>query len=246
MNIKNIVSDFSKGFAAVAAAVTLSGCASVASTAHPDFNGIWEITEYDEVIRPEENAVYTEEALAREKMFKENFDTVNESHAIFCDTTGMPWTMLGRARNYPREIFQTESRIVFFMEYMDQVRQIHLDKQVVPENFPGSRQGYSIAHWEGDELVITTDHFIETSEATIYHRSTEAKITERWRLGKHPTYGETLEVKMVLEDPVFYKEPVTMRTLWQRAPDGTVLGTYACPRTLWDNFVSERMDQVEH
>ncbi len=219
----------------------LSGCATTTKVSHPDFSGVWEITEYDEVVRPEENAKYTDEVLRREAMFNENFDTVHESHAIFCDTTGMPWTMLGRARNYPREIFQTESRIVFFMEYMDQVRQIHLDKTEIPDQFPGTRQGYSIGHWEGDDLVIETAGFTETTEPTIYHRSGDAKITERWRLVNHPKYGEALEVTIDMVDPEFYQEPVHARTLWQRASEGTVLGAYACPRTLWEDFVTKRL-----
>jgi hypothetical protein len=212
---------------------------------HPDFNGIWEITEYDEVVRPEETGRYTEEALRRAKFYKENFDPITESHSMFCDTTGMPWTMLGRARNYPREIYQSKDRIVFAVEYMDQVRQIRLNESEFPDYIAPSSQGYSIGHWEDNVLVVETKGFVATSEATVFHRSDEAQIIEKWKLLTHPKYGEVIEIELKMTDPVFYKEPVIGKTLIQRADPGVMLGQYGCPATIWENFIEKRKEEIK-
>lgn len=226
----------------------LLGCSSTApepKSTHPDFSGVWVITEYDEVIRPEEVAQYTPEALEIEQFYKENFDVKSESHSMFCDTTGMPWTMLGRARNYPREIYQAEDRIVFSNEYMDQIRHIHLNQTAFPDYIPPTRQGYSIGHWEGDELIIESKGFTMTSDATLYHRSDEATITERWKLQNHPSYGEVIEITLTMTDPYYYKEPVQGRTLIKRAAEGVMLGQYGCAATLWEDFIDKRRDSIE-
>lgn len=226
--------------------VLVSGCATTSNPDTPDFSGIWFVTEFDEIIRPNENdPPYTEEALERIAFFHEHFDPIAESAVILCNPIGMPWAMLARARDYPREVYQSDDRVVIFFEYMDEYRNIYLDRTGVPDSFWGSKMGYSTAHWEGDELVVETAGYSESSEASDFQRSDEMTTIERWRLIDHPEYGESLEVEMTIYDPIIYEEPRYARALWKRGEPGSVINVYGCPATLWEDYVDEKMDQIE-
>lgn len=212
----------------------------------PDFSGHWETPEREQVIRPDDNPDYTEEALRRNRLYDRYFDESTESPAMKCATIGVPWMMLGRARDYITEIHQTPTRIVATMEYMDQFRIIRLDETEFPPNIPASIHGYSIGHWEDDELVVKTKGFISTSEATREHRSDEAVVTERWKLIQHEEYGEVLVIDITMDDPVFYKTPAVGRGFLSRAPEGTVAGGYNCPYTLWENYIYDKLDRLDY
>ncbi len=222
----------------------LAGCENLTQQ-KPNFNGIWQVTEYDEIRRPDETAKLTEEARRRIAFYKENFDPVAESGAKFCDTDGMPLMMLTRARTYPREIYQSDDRIFYMLEYMDLYRQIHLDKDQVPEGFYSTEMGYSIGHWEGDELVVVTTNLNGTPEVGGFQRSDQAVITERWRLIDHPDYGESIEIKMTVEDPILYTEPAFGRSLFMRSPPDVQVNSYDCPRTLWDDYVNKKLESLK-
>lgn len=229
-----------------AAAFVAAGCSTISAQARPDFSGMWEVTEYDEISRPDESGKYTDEAKERIQFYLDHFDPVEESHSKFCDMAGMPWTILGRARNYPREIYQSKDRLFYFFEYMDVYRQIRIGEKEVPENFPGTREGYSIAQWNGDELVVTTEGLTEIPHMSKFQRSDEAKIIERWRKYNHDEYGEVIEVNVEVIDPVVYTEPVYGRALWKRSEPGTQLGQYACPSSLWQDFVDKKLEEIEN
>lgn len=232
-----------KWLGACALLAMLGGCAATTekSVERPDFNGFWMVSEYDEIVRPNMVAAYTDLALERLKLYQDNFDPVAESSMIFCAPPGMPMTTLARARDYPRQIYQSEDRMFFLSEFMDGYRQIHIGKTEVPANFAGSREGYSTAHWEGDELVVRTEGFLDL-RFSVMQRSEEAVITERWRKIDHPKYGESIEIELKWEDPLMLKEPIFGRALWQRADEGTVINAYACPETLWENYVYDKLD----
>jgi len=227
-------------------AIIAAGCSTLAGNARPDFSGMWDVTEYDEITRPDEAGKYTQEAQERIAFYLEHFNPVEESHSKFCDMAGMPWTILGRARDYPREIYQSKDRLFYFFEYMDSYRQIRIGDMEIPESFPGTREGYSIAHWEGDELVVITEGFTEIPHMSKFQRSDEAKIIERWRKFVHSEYGEVIEVKVEVIDPVVYTEPVYGRALWKRAPDGVQLGQYACPASLWEDYADKKLEAIEN
>ena len=212
---------------------------------HVNFNGLWQVTEYDEIIRPDETGEFTEEAKQRLQFYKDHFDPKTESGARFCDQPGMPGMMGARARTYPREIYQSDDRIFYMFEYMDIYRVIRFNESSIPENYPGTENGYSLAHWEGDELVIVTEGFTNTAYVDLALRSDKAKVIERWRLIEHPKFGEAIEINLEVIDPEIYTKPAHGRALYMRAEKGTVLGDYNCPGTLWENFVDKRIGEVE-
>lgn len=49
--------------------------------------------------------------------------------------------------------------IIIQHEWMDIERVVHMDQDAAPANTPETILGYSRGHWEGDTLVVETDHF---------------------------------------------------------------------------------------
>ena len=84
-------------------------------------------------------------------------DPIKDDPAISCDP-GSPvrfWINV----NEPFEIKREEGRVVVDHRFMDSRRIVHLGA-AAPADAPRSAMGYSTGAFEGDALVITTDHFV--------------------------------------------------------------------------------------
>jgi hypothetical protein len=110
----------------------------------------------------------------------------------------------------PRKIIQTPNLMVILYEGNAGVRQIFLDGRPLPDNDPQPWwYGYSVGHWEGDELVITSKHFrddgwLDVNGSPLTEQGT---IIERFR---RPTYGR-MEIDVTIDDPKAYTRPFTVR-----------------------------------
>jgi hypothetical protein len=126
----------------------------------------------------------------------------------------------------PREIVQTQREIVIVYEANGNVRRILTDGRPLPNNDPTPWwYGYSVAHWDGDTLVVETTGFrddvwldVEGSPLT-----STGKMTERWRRVK---YG-LMQIDITIEDPKAYTKPFTVRVNHQLMPD-TELMEFVC------------------
>jgi hypothetical protein len=126
----------------------------------------------------------------------------------------------------PREIVQTQREIVILYEANGNVRRILTDGRPLPNNDPTPWfYGYSVAHWDGDTLVVETTGFrddvwldVEGSPLT-----GTGKMTERWRRVK---YG-LMQIDITIEDPKSYTKPFTVRVNHQLMPD-TELMEFVC------------------
>ena len=125
----------------------------------------------------------------------------------------------------PRKIIQTPGLILIEYEANYGLRHIYTDGRKLPP--PGEPQpwwyGYSVGHWEGDDLVVETnnlrgaedgpsDGWLDVNGSPY---SEQAKITERFR---RPTYGH-LQIDMTVEDPKAYTKPWTVRVDQRFLPD---------------------------
>jgi hypothetical protein len=126
----------------------------------------------------------------------------------------------------PREIVQTQREIVILYEANGNVRRILTDGRPLPNNDPTPWwYGYSVAHWDGDTLVVETTGFrddvwldVEGSPLT-----STGKMTERWR---RPKFG-LMQIDITIEDPKAYTKPFTARVNHQLMPD-TELMEFVC------------------
>jgi len=61
----------------------------------------------------------------------------------------------------PMAIREAGDDIVIQHEWMDVSRTVHMDQDEAPAGTPETVLGYSHGHWEGDTLVVETDHYAE-------------------------------------------------------------------------------------
>lgn len=118
---------------------------------------------------------------------------------------------------YIWEIDQRDDRVLFNYEKDDVRRTIWLDGHGHVPPDPGTFfiQGYSSGHYEGDRLVIVTDHFIFdpgglAGDNLSAPSSTQKRLTERyWR------EGDKLRMDLTVEDPIFLREPIRYVMEWR-------------------------------
>jgi hypothetical protein len=125
-----------------------------------------------------------------------------------------------------KEIEPQHQRLVAFRTYMPawgSSRVIWLDGRPHPPAYAEHTfQGFSTGVWNGNRLTITTTHL-----KTNYHRrngvpsSDRRTVTEHWM--KH---GEILTVVTVVDDPVFFSEPLVRSQNWFLDPGQQVSPFY--------------------
>lgn len=167
---------------------------------------------------------------AEAKAQVENYDFASELTREFaCAAPSVAFYMQAP---FPMEIHQDANLIVFRMEYYDQVRLIHLDgREHPPADVPHSKNGHSVGHWEGDELVVDTTHIAAGSFMNNgFNHSDNIRLTERFKLSAD---GQTLFLTQVTEDPEVFAGKAARYMSWRKG-DGYVF-PYECD----PNFAGE-------
>jgi hypothetical protein len=111
--------------------------------------------------------------------------------------------------DYYKRIFEVPGRVIILTERNMQYRQIFTDGRPLPDNDPTPTwNGYSVAKWEGDALVVHTIGFRDDLWLDSYGNPLMegAKVTEKIR---RPNFG-TLEIEMTIDDPKTYTAPWTV------------------------------------
>lgn len=135
--------------------------------------------------------------------------------------TGPPMTN-GLYNNH-YQIVQTPTHVMIHSEMISHARVIPLRDQHSPEA-THPLFGDSIAHWEGDALVIETTNF------SPYHAwqdhpaflSEDAKVTERFTRAS----DDELLYEFTVDDPAFYARPWRGEMTWRR--DAQRIYEFAC------------------
>jgi len=127
--------------------------------------------------------------------------------------------------NIPIKIVQTPLLTIILYEYQTIFRQIFTDGRGLPEDPNPSWMGYSVGHWDGDTLVVTTAGYNDRSTLDLAgHPHSEAlRVTERFQ---RPTAGH-LEVKVTFDDPKAYTRAWTVPIDFDLIPDGDLI-EYVC------------------
>lgn len=127
---------------------------------------------------------------------------------------------------FPWEIEQAPGLLVFRYEYYDQVRLIHTDgRPHLPADAPHTKMGDSIGHWEGDTLVIDTDHIAaSTITNNGLNHSDNIRMVERYRLSDD---GKRLEASQWFSDPETIENNGARFISWAREP-GKHIYPYEC------------------
>lgn len=189
--------------------VAFLGAPDAASAA--DFTGVWLATTPRSSIGANQP-----ELTPRARADLDAFDPLDDP-VIRCVPPGFPRTGLVI---YPFEIVQTEELVVFLYEVFGMVRRIHIDGGPPPDYLPPARTGYSVGHWEQDELVIDTTHvesgLLSGGGVAQYG---DVSILERYSLGDD---GQTLAAEVTITAPETFVAPWTRHFTWELDPDGII------------------------
>lgn len=137
---------------------------------------------------------------------------------------------------FPIEIFQGRDIIVMRLEYFDMARAFFFDPRfALPPDGPRTKTGNSIAHWEGDQLVVVTTHL---KSATITNNGLEhsdnIKVIERFRLADG---GRRLIASQEFEDPEVLDNRGVRYISWEKV-EGDHVTAYDCDPSIAENYAT--------
>lgn len=152
-----------------------------------------------------------------------------------CLPAGIPRSvMLGL---FPQQIVQTPTQIVVLYEYMSAFRVIPLNVEH-PDDMLPSYMGNSVAHWDGDTLVVDITGFNDKTwlAGTGTFHSDALHIVERYtRVSKDRIdYEVTMQDRNVLTKPWMLRSTLMLR-------EGTRLQEYVCAENNLDLDRYERL-----
>ena len=106
------------------------------------------------------------------------------------------------------KIVQTSNLLVILYEYQTIFRQIFIDGRALPKDPNPTWMGYSVGHWDGDTLVVTTAGYNDRTTLDLAgHPHTEAlRLTERY----HRRDAGHLDLQVTFDDPKAYTKPWTV------------------------------------
>jgi hypothetical protein len=163
---------------------------------------------------------YRPEALAKKKQNQE--DWLNLDPEIKCYLPGVPRATY---MPYPFQIFQSQSAIFIAYEYAGAVRNFYLKDPGPPPI--DSWMGQSVAHWEGETLVVDVTGFNDQSwfdRAGNFH-SDKLHVVERYTR----TSPDVITYEATIEDPEVFTRPWKMTMpLYRRQEKNAQLMDFKC------------------
>jgi hypothetical protein len=178
-----------------------------------DLNGLWEVPRPATALRTLDNQAppFTPEE-AKDTQRHVDAEKAGEPIAdasTYCFPHGVP-----RVTNapFPIRFAYTPGLIVMLYEVNHNVRYVHMDGKPAPANTPYTFLGYSRGHWDGNTLVVETDH-LNNRTLLDSHTSHGAKlkVTERFTKVKANLGHTDLEVIETIDDPEHFTKPFSMK-----------------------------------
>jgi hypothetical protein len=154
------------------------------------------------------------------ELFKQGH-SVASAH-LTCRPTGVQGVTSPKG---PVLILQTPEKLVFIAEEDREVRKVFLNEQH-PQDLKASYSGDSVAHWEGNTLVIDTVGYNGKGQLDEVGNPHGAKLHMVQRLTKSAD-GNKLTNVITFDDPEYYTKPFTKTRMWQRI-SGVKLDDYDC------------------
>src|SRR5690606_36862335 len=159
----------------VAVAASVLALPGAAQTAHPDFSRIW----FPAGQRPAPSPPLTEAAKKLRDVYEAQF-TLDDDPGRFCIWPGMPRAPWGEP--FPIEIIHRPQDVTIYWEGYGMYRKIYMAEHAPPMPPIPSAMGYSVAHWEGDTLVVETTNLKPYPYMTRLATTSDAHVVERLSL----------------------------------------------------------------
>ncbi|EIZ79731.1 hypothetical protein WSK_1708 [Novosphingobium sp. Rr 2-17] len=151
--------------------------------------------------------------------------------SAICRPPGVQWQL---DLNFPFQIFQTKDWLKFvFQEYHGR-----WDVAFNPATLPAgpSYQGKSVAHWDGDTLVVETSGFRQDLWLDVDGTplSKDGKLTQRIRKVTQGNVRPYLEMTITIEDPKYYTNAWTIARTYTWFPQAAYFEEYDCEEQIGD------------
>ncbi len=183
--------------------------------APPDLTGVWTIEKPVHALRTVDGktppltaagkAIYAAHRAAAAKG-DHSFDGLTR-----CLPPGLPRLML---IDEPFEILQ-RPKVVYFVHQLNRLpRRAYIDESL-PTDADPKYLGYSVAHWDGDALIIESGDFEDTTlldDSGLPH-SDALHVTERYQLSAD---GNHLQARFTIEDPKTFTQPWSFESMYIR------------------------------
>lgn len=155
-------------------------------------------------------------------------------HSVWdrCITRGIPGSMLPAGYNNAYRILQTPDTVTIIYEMIHDVRVIPLDKAGHIDPKIKLWMGDSVAHWEGDTLVIETTNYNDRgmiASSMAGGRLKGVPVTSDLHVIERFTRvsQDTIIWEATVTDPAIYTQPFTISMPLTRDPE-YVMYEYAC------------------
>lgn len=172
----------------------------------PDFSGLWqpEVNAYrfDLIQDLRDEAIFR---LAAETIFMERVKDFRRDDPVTNCLPGGPSEML----NAMYRIIQSSTVLALLYESgTGRYRQIYMDGRQLPEDPNPAWLGYSVAHWEGDTLVVESAGFNDRTwlDRAGHPHSEKLHVTERFR---RVDFGH-MQYQITFDDPETLTKPLTL------------------------------------
>jgi hypothetical protein len=187
----------------------------------PDWSGVWAPDVIDQNKQVKTNPPPWTPAVAEQIKALEAREAAGHPKGLFIDCLphGMPSLML--VTHNPVEFVLQPDRVLLLGESDgNRLRRIHTDGREHPDDPDPSFFGHSIAHWEGDTLVVDTigvlpETYIAVSEAVGIANDGDLHVVERIRLEGPDLLADDLTITA----PKVLTEPWRTRRLYNRQRD---------------------------
>jgi hypothetical protein len=209
--------------ASAASAASAAAAAAVPTTVkRPSFAGVWQRNApFTAGFRSFDQALYKPAYAAR---FAATSKLVAEGKLDLGASCSPP----GMVRTGELGLFEIlaapAGRITILYEFMTQVRRIHLGGKH-PEHVDPTVNGHSVAHWEGNTLVVDSVGISEFSflDRNAAPHSEQLHVIERISL----VNANLMNIGYTLEDPEALIRPAKYVVLFKRVADGELID-YEC------------------
>jgi hypothetical protein len=214
VNFRNLAFGSTALIAMMWTALSSGAGAQPALNGHADFSGLWQcrtncgngtLLPYDKLdITPEGQRLY-----AIKKAGVNRGDPAIDT-GLMCHPLGIPrLAMFGTF-----DILQKDDHIAVLGEWLGPGREIYFQNQHRKDYFP-TFMGDSIAHWEGNTLVIDTNNIDEETlvDSSGFPHSDQLHFVERWTLSPD---GNTITSAWTLTDPKIFKATFTRNVVYRK------------------------------
>jgi hypothetical protein len=218
-----------------ASLLTLNVCQAQTS-AHPDFSGIWYPSGR---VQTPQDTPYNDAAKKLAAEYEQHF-TLDDDPGRYCIWPGMPRAIWGAP--FAIEIQQRPQDVSIYWEGYGMYRKIFMADRNPPDPVLPSAMGHSVAHWEGDALIVETSHLKAYPYMARMATSSAAHVTERITVVERDKDGQRTKHivnEITVTDPKMYTEPVLIKAELTLRPDLQLI-EYTCTDSLWDDYLTER------